>query len=62
VGAAGKSLERIKAEIGLSPIMGGALTPGTFAKGTFGDIDPTDSVAVLMQAVAKVRAGDLSGR
>jgi hypothetical protein len=56
-----KSVDRASAELSLSAVTGNTITARTFARGTFGVTDLTESVAVLTAAVAKVNAGDLSG-
>lgn len=56
-----KSIERIEAESAQSPIHANAQTARTFSRGTFGVSDLTESVAILAEKAATVRAGDLSG-
>ena len=56
----GKSPERQKAELGLSSTVANAVTSTTFAKGSFGALGLTESVGVIREKIAKVKAGDLS--
>lgn len=56
----GKSRERQKAELGLSTIVANAVTSTTFAKGSFGVIELSESVQVMREKIAKISAGDLS--
>ncbi len=56
----GKSDGRIMAECALSAVMGNAATALQFSRGTFGDSDVTESVAVMRDKANKVQSGDLS--
>ncbi len=56
----GKSPERQKAELGLSSTVANAVTSSNFAKGSFGALDLTESVGVMWEKIAKVKAGDMS--
>lgn len=56
----GKTRERQKAELGLSPVVANAVTSSNFAKGSFGMVELSEAVGVMREKVAKVKAGDLS--
>ena len=55
-----KSQKRQLAEIGLSCVASNMLTALKYAKGSFGELDITDSMAVMRERIAKVNSGDLS--
>ena len=55
-----KSRERIMAQLAQSSITANTQTARTFARGTFGETDLTESVTLLRDKVAKVQAGNLS--
>lgn len=55
----GKSRERNIAELSASPTAANAITARAFAKGSFGEIDLTESIYVMREAADKVKAGDL---
>ena len=57
---AGKSRARAMAELALNPVMANASTARTFAKGTYGTIDLTESLSVMGEKAARVKAGDLT--
>ena len=57
----GMSPDRAEAEVAQSTIHTNAQTARSFARGTYGTTDWTESVAALKDKVAKVQAGDLSG-
>jgi hypothetical protein len=59
-GSRDKAADRITAEMCLSPIVGNAVTARTFAKGSFGSCDLTESVAVIAEFAAKAQKNDLS--
>lgn len=56
----GMSDERQMAELILSPVAANTITSKKFSKGTFGEFDLTESVAVMKEKIRKVNAGDLS--
>lgn len=56
----GKSRDRLMAEVGLSAIVANTNTARAFGKGSFGELDLTESVAVMREKAAKVRGGDMS--
>lgn len=56
----GKSRERLKAELNFSPVVTNANTARLFGRGTFGEIDLTESIDVMREKANKVKAGDLS--
>ncbi len=55
-----KSRECVMALVAQSSITANAQTARTFARGTFGETDLTESVNLLRDKVAKVQTGDLS--
>ena len=55
----GESQIKRRADLGLSPVIGAAITASIFAK-SVGEIDPTEAVGVVMERVAKVKNGDMS--
>lgn len=57
----GKSSERMMAELALASPAASFYTARTFAKGRFGELGITESVAVMAEQLNKVRSGDLSG-
>lgn len=56
----GKTRERQKAELGLSSAIANAVTSSNFAQGSFGVIDLSESIGVMREKIAKVKAGDMS--
>lgn len=56
-----KTHAHIMASIGLSPLSTAAHTACLFSHGTFGDIDKTEAVGVLVEQVAQVLKGDMRG-
>lgn len=56
----GKSGDRVMAECALSAVTGNAATALMFSRGTFGDSDITESVAVMREKAERVRTGDLA--
>jgi hypothetical protein len=57
----GKSRERLQAEMGLSAIIPNTSTARTFVKAIVGELDLTESVAVMGEKVKAVQAGNLAG-
>ena len=57
---AGRSKERAIAELALNPLMSNAGTARTFAKGTLGTVDLTETLIVMREKAEHVKAGDLS--
>lgn len=55
----GKSEEYAKAEIAQSPVYSNAITARRFSVGSVGISDLTNSIDVLREKVARVKAGDL---
>ncbi|WP_051962028.1 hypothetical protein [Methylobacter sp. BBA5.1] len=55
-----KSKERLLTELGILPIAGNMVTANTFAKGTVGELNLTESFAVMKEEVKKVQEGDMS--
>src|SRR5512138_724837 len=55
-----KSDERAMAEAAIGSSFASAFTARAFARGTFGELDLTESVAVMAEQAKKVRSGDLS--
>lgn len=60
VTAIGKTRERAMAESALNTAVLNASTAQRFASGTFGTIDLTESLAVMGEKAARVKAGDLT--
>lgn len=56
----GKSRHRKIAELGLSPVVTNTVTASNFAKGSFGVLDLAESISVMNEKIAKVKAGDMS--
>lgn len=56
----GKSEKRIVAECGLSAVMANGATSRLFSKGTFGESDLTETVAIMREKAEQVQRGDLS--
>lgn len=56
----GESKEHQIARLGLSPTVAAAVTATKFAKGAVGEMDLTETVAVVRDRVRKVKEGDLS--
>lgn len=56
----GKSRERLIAELSLSPFAANSSTTKAFSKGLFGELEITESIAVMREKTAKVRGGDMS--
>jgi hypothetical protein len=56
----GKSRNRKIAELGLSSVVTNAVTASNFAKGSFGVLDLSESISVMNEKIAKVKAGDMS--
>ena len=57
----GKSRERLRVEMGLSAIIPNTSTARTFVKAIVGEMDLTESVAVMGEKVKAVQAGNLAG-
>jgi hypothetical protein len=57
----GKPTERVLAEYGLSSIVPNTCTARAFAKGSFGELDLTESVRAMTDHTRAVQAGDLAG-
>ena len=58
---ADKPRERVLAEFGLSSIVPSTSTARIFAKGSFGELDLTESVRVMTDHTRAVQAGNLAG-
>jgi hypothetical protein len=56
-----KPRRRLLAELGLSPILPNTNTARCFAKTTMGDLDLTESVAVMREKASAVHSGNLAG-
>jgi hypothetical protein len=56
-----KSRERLMAELGLSAVVPNTSTARAFARPTVGELDLTESVAVVREKVSAVQAGNLGG-
>lgn len=56
----GKSRHRKIAELGLSSVVTNTVTASHFAKGSFGALDLSESISVMNEKIAKVKAGDMS--
>ncbi len=56
----GKSSERVMAELALNPVTSNTATARIFVAGTIGTIDLTESIAVMGEKAARVKAGDLT--
>lgn len=56
----GQSQDRFMSEIALSAVAANTTTAMSFSRGTFGELDLTESIAVMREKVAKVQAGDMS--
>jgi len=57
----GKRKERVLAEFGLSSIVPNTSTARIFAKGSFGELDLTESVRAMTDHTRAVQAGNLAG-
>lgn len=57
---AGKSRERLLAEVGLSATMLNSITARNFSKPTMGETDLTETISAMKEKLAKVNAGDLA--
>lgn len=58
---AGKTAKRVLAELALSPIVPNANTIGIFGRTAIGELDLTETVAVMREKTGAVQAGNLSG-
>lgn len=56
----GQSQDRFMSEIGLSAVTANTTTAMWFARGTFGELDLTESIAVMREKTERVQRGDLS--
>ena len=56
----GKSRQRKIAELGLSSVVTNTVTASNFAKGSFGVLDLSESISVMNEKIAKIKAGDMS--
>ena len=56
----GQSHDRFMAEVSLSAITASTTTAIEFSKGTFGELDLTESIAVMREKTERVQRGDLS--
>jgi hypothetical protein len=56
----GQSQDRFMAEIGLSAVTANTTTAMEFSKGTFGELDLTESLAVMREKTERVQRGDMS--
>ena len=57
----GRSKERMLADVGFDPAVHGMSTVLNFSKGAFGELPMTESMEAMLDSVAAVRKGDLSG-
>lgn len=57
----GKSPDKVVAELAINPVINAAATVILFAKGTLGNVEITETVEAINDAVAKVRGGNMSG-
>ena len=57
----GRSRQRVKAELGLSPIIKNTAIIRYFSRGIVGELDMAESVRVLSGQVSAVQSGNLSG-
>ena len=57
----GKSPDKVVAELAIDPVINAAATVVLFAKGTLGNVEITETVEAINDAVAKVRGGNMSG-
>ena len=57
----GKSSDKVVAELAINPVINAAATVVLFAKGTLGNVEITETVEAINDAVAKVRGGNMSG-
>jgi hypothetical protein len=60
-GQQAKPRKRLLAELGLSAILPSTTTARTFAKAAFGELDLTESVAVMREKASAVHSGNLAG-
>jgi hypothetical protein len=58
----GKSDERKRSELGINPAANAMSLTHLFNKGTFGELSMTDTFEVMVEAVTKAEAGDLTGQ
>ena len=56
-----KSKERAHADLALNPAVNAAATVQLFGRGTIGKLEITETLEAMMEAVASVRKGDMSG-
>ena len=56
----GKSRPRKIAELGLSSVVTNTVTASNFAKGSFGVLDLSESISVMNEKIARIKAGDMS--
>jgi len=61
VGAAGKTPDRLTAELAVNGVASLAVTLSNFSEGTFGKVSLSDAFAALKESLAPIKAGDLSG-
>ena len=57
----GKSSEKVVAELAVNPATNAAATVVLFGKGTWGDLEITETHEAVAESAAKVRNGDMSG-
>lgn len=56
-----KSQEQVHADLALNPAVNAAATVQAFGAGTIGKLEISETLEAVMQTVAKVRKGDMSG-
>ncbi|WP_324808786.1 hypothetical protein SH584_04185 [Sphingomonas sp. LY29] len=56
-----KSQEEVHADLALNPAVNAAATVQAFGAGTIGKLEISETLEAVMQTVAKVRKGDMSG-
>ncbi len=56
-----KSSERVHADLALNPAVNAAATVQLFGRGTIGKLEITETLEAMMETVASVRKGDMSG-
>jgi len=56
-----KSSERVHADLALNPAVNAAATVRLFGRGTIGKLEITETLEAMIETVASVRKGDMSG-
>jgi len=56
-----KSSERVHADLALNPAVNAAATVRLFGQGTIGKLEITETLEAMIETVASVRKGDMSG-